>query len=149
MQYWKHIRPFMRRVSKLTIKTCDIVTFRKAAYRISAFYDAQLAPSGLCMSEFATLVRLSREKRVKLEAFFENRALEKSAINRNLRHLTETGLIRIGTPKAEGPGVVTLTRQGLATLKKAVPLWQVAQTRFEALNGAALRETLNGLVLEG
>ena len=149
MQYWKPIRAFMRRVSKLAIKTCDIVIFHKAAHRISAFYDAQLAPSGLCLSEFATLVRLSREKQVKLEAFFENSSLGKRAVNRHLRHLTEIGLIRIEMPKADGRGVVTLTRQGLAVLKKAVPLWQMAQARFEALNGAALRETLNGLVLEG
>jgi DNA-binding MarR family transcriptional regulator len=139
----------MRRVSKLAIKTCDIVTFAKAAHRISAFYDAQLAPSGLCMSEFATLVRLSREKRVTLEAFFENSSLEKSAVNRNLRHLCEAGLIRIAKPKAAGRGVVTLTRQGLSVLKKSVPLWRQAQSRFEALNGPALREALNGLVLEG
>lgn len=143
MQYWKHIRAFMRRVSKLAITSCDIVTFRKAAYRVSAFYDAQLAPSGLCMPEFATLVRLEREKRVKLEAFFENSVLEKSAVNRNLRHLSDAGLIR------NSRGMVTLTRRGLAALKKAVPLWQAAQIRFEALNGALLRETLNGLVLEG
>src|SRR5215475_31941 len=103
MRYWKHIRAFMRRVSKLAIKSCDIVTFRKAACRVSAFYDAQLAPSGLCMPEFATLVRLKREKRVKFEAFFENSALEQSAVNRNLRHLSEAGLIR------NSQGVITLT----------------------------------------
>jgi DNA-binding MarR family transcriptional regulator len=149
MQYWKHIRPFMRRVTKLAITTCDIVTFRKAAYRVSAFYDAQLAPSGLCMPQFSALVRLHREKRVRFEAFFENSTMEKSAVSRNLRHLTEAGLIRIGKPGAGSRGIVTLTRRGLAVLRKAVPLWQVAQTRFEALNGALLRETLNGLVLEG
>jgi len=143
MRHWKHIRPFMRRVSKLAIKTCDIVTFRKAAHRISAFYDAQMAPSGLCMAEFATLVRLSREKQVKFEAFFESSALEKSVITRNLRQLSEAGLIR------NRRGMVTLTRQGFSALKKAVPLWQAAQSRFEALNGALLRDTLNGLVLEG
>ena len=93
MVHWKHIRPFMRRVSKLAIKTCDIVIFRKAAYRVSAFYDAQLAPSGLRMSEFATLVRLSRDKRVRVEAFFESTSFEKSAVTRNLRHLTQAGLI--------------------------------------------------------
>ena len=148
MQYLKHIRPIMRRVSNLAIKTCDIVTFRKAAFRVSEFYDAHLAPSGLCMSEFATLARLKREKQVKFEAFFENSSLDRSAVNRNLRHLTEAGLIRIGKSGA-GRGVVTMTSRGLSALKKAVPLWQAAQARFEALNGALLRETLNGLVLEG
>src|SRR5215475_7184335 len=98
MQYWKRIRALMRRVSKLAIETCDIVTFRKAASRVSAFYDAQLAPSGLRISEFATLVRLSREKQVRLEAFFESSSLEKSAVSRNLRRLTEAGMIRIGKP---------------------------------------------------
>ena len=149
MPYWKHIRPFMRRVSKLAIESCDIVTFRRAALRVVAFYDAHLASSGLCMSEFATLARLNREKRVKLEAFFENSALEKQAINRNLRHLSDAGLIRIGRPNAASRGAVTMTRQGLAKLRKAMPLWLAAQMQFEALNGTLLRETLNGLVLEG
>ena len=149
MRYLKHIRPFMRRVSKLAIKTCDIVAFRKAAHRVSAFYDAQLAPCGLCISEFATLVRLSREKRVTLEALFESSTLEKRAVNRNLRRLTEAGLIQIAESPSGHRGIVTLTRGGVAALKKAVPLWQVAQSRFEALNGSLLRETLNGLVLEG
>jgi len=137
----------MRRVSRLAIKTCDIITFRKAAYRVSAFYDAQLAPSGLCMAEFATLVRLNRDRRIKVEAFFENSALEKSTVNRNLRHLTDAGLIRIARSPSGGRGIVTMTRRGVSALKKAAPLWQAAQARFEALNGALLRETLNGLVL--
>jgi len=139
----------MRCVSKLAIQTCDIVTFRKAAFRVSAFYDAQLAPCGLRVSEFAALVRLRHEKQVKFEAFFEGSALEKSATTRNLRRLTEAGLIRIVKSRSGGRGVVSLTRQGLAALRKGVPLWQAAQARFEALNGAALRETLNGMVLEG
>ncbi|HEY2835735.1 MAG TPA: MarR family winged helix-turn-helix transcriptional regulator [Rhizomicrobium sp.] len=138
----------MRRVSKLAIDSCDIVTFRRAAYRVSAFYDAQLAPCGLCISEFATLVRLCREKRVTFEAFFESSA-EKRAVNRNLRRLTEAGLIQITKSPSGGCGIVTLTRRGLGTLRKAVPLWQAAQARFEVLNGPALRETLNRLVLEG
>ena len=149
MRYLKHIRPFMRRVSRLAIKSCDIVAFRKAAHRVSEFYDAQLAPCGLCISEFATLVRLGREKRVELEAFFDSSVMEKNAVNRNLRRLTEAGLIQIAKSPSGGRDVVTLTRRGLAALKKAVPLWRAAQIRFEALNGSLLRETLNGLVLEG
>jgi len=149
MQYWKHIRAFMRRIPTLALRTCDIVTFRKAAHRISAFYDAQLAPSGLRMTEFATLVRLAHEKQVDFEAFFANSSLEKSAVSRNLRHLCEAGLIRIAKPQVRGRGMVILTRRGQAVFKKAVPLWRTAQSRFEALNGSNLRETLNGLVLEG
>lgn len=139
----------MRRISKLAIKTCDIVTFRKAACRVSEFYDAQLAPSGLRMSEFATLVRLNRQRQINVEAFFESSTHERSTVNRNLRHLSETGLIRIAKSGTDGRGVVTMTRRGLSVLKKAVPLWRLAQDRFEALNGALLRETLNGLILEG
>jgi len=79
----------------------------------------------------------------------ESSTLEKRAVNRNLRRLTEAGLIQIAESPSGHRGIVTLTRGGVAALKKAVPLWQVAQSRFEALNGSLLRETLNGLVLEG
>src|SRR3569832_1252924 len=134
MRYLKHIRPFMRRVSKLAIKSCDIVAFRKAAHRVSEFYDAQLAPCGLCISEFATLVRLGREKRVELEAFFDSSVMEKSAINRNLRRLTEAGLIQITKTTTKKHNKKTHTQQNQTTQKKAVPLWRAAQIRFEALN---------------
>jgi DNA-binding MarR family transcriptional regulator len=139
----------MRRVSKLAITTCDFVTFRKAAQRVSEFYDAQLAPCGLRISEFAALVRISRQKQVTLEDFFESTALERSAVTRNLRHLSEAGLIRIARSGDHGRGIVTMTRRGVAALRKAVPLWQAAQTRFEEQNGPLLRQTLNGLVLGG
>jgi DNA-binding MarR family transcriptional regulator len=139
----------MKRVSKLAIESCDFVTFRRAAQRVSEFYDAQLAPCGLCISEFAALIRISRQKQVTLEAFFENSFLDRGATNRNLRRLNQAGLIRIARSSPRGRSMVTMTRRGLATLRKAVPLWRAAQTRFEEQNGPLLRETLNGLVLGG
>lgn len=138
----------MRQMGKLAVKTCDFLALRRAAYRVSRFYDAQLAPSGLCMAEFATLVRLKHHKRVRLGEFFENTSWERSAVSRNLRRLAEAGFIRIGKSSVKERASVTMTRRGLGALKKAVPFWQAAQTRFEDLNGAMLKNTLNGLVLE-
>ena len=148
MWYSKHIRLFMRRTGKLAVKTCDFLAFRRAAQRVSQFYDAQLAPSGLCMGEFAALVRLKRHKRVRLVEFFENTSFDRGAVNRNLRRLAEAGFIRIARPAIKERTTVTLTRQGLNALKRAVPFWQAAQIRFEVLNGGRLKNTLNGLLLE-
>ena len=138
----------MRRTGKLAVKTYDFLALRRAAHRVSQFYDAQLAPSGLCLAEFATLVRLKRHKRIHLAEFFENTSWDRGTVNRNLRRLAEAGFIRIARPGVKERATVAMTRQGLNALRRAVPFWQAAQTRFEDLNGGMLKNTLNGLVLE-
>jgi len=62
-------------------------------------------------------------------------------------------LIKVAPSSSDGRmRVITLTRDGFNTLKKAVPLWRMAQKSFEKWNGtdnaASLRATLQGLRLE-
>lgn len=131
----------------------NFVAMQKAADRIARFYDAQLAPSGLRITQFAILVLVNELEDVRVSNIAASLVLDRATTGRNLKSLEEAGLIRIASSARDRRGrSVAITADGYAQLKAAVPLWRCAQTRFEELNGAAnaasMRATLGNLVLD-
>jgi DNA-binding MarR family transcriptional regulator len=131
----------------------NFMAMQKAADRIARFYDAQLAPSGLRITQFAILVLVNELEDVRVSSIAANLLLDRATTSRNLKQLAEAGLIRIA-PAAQDRRArsAAITARGHSQLKAAVPLWRRAQTRFEELNGvanaASMRTTLRNLVLE-
>ena len=131
----------------------NFIAVHKAAERISRFYDAQLAPSGLRNAQFAMLVLINELEEVGVNGIAENLALDRLTASKNLRALEEAGLIRIAASAHDGRRrTVTITPEGCIALKAAVPLWRGAQRHFEELNGAThaafMRTTLKSLIWE-
>jgi DNA-binding MarR family transcriptional regulator len=132
---------------------CNCLAVRKAARRISNFYDAELAPSGLRATQFSILAAVSRSGELTVNAIAERLALDRTTAGKNLRPLEEAKLIKIAPLKQDRRArAITLTAAGLARFREAAPLWRKAQARFEALNGkaavASLRTSLSGLKLD-
>jgi len=143
----------MSSMEKLGVKDCNCGAMRKAMRRMSSFYDAQLAPSGLRATQFAILAALNEMGEVSINRMAEQMALDRTTAGKNLRPLEKAGLIKVAPSASDGRmRVITLTREGYNALKKAVPLWRSAQKSFEKWNGAenaaALRSTLRELRLE-
>jgi DNA-binding MarR family transcriptional regulator len=138
------------RVKKPSLRDCNCVALRKAARRISNFYDAQLAASGLRATQFAILALVHELGEASVNVIAEKLALDRTTAGKNLRPLQQTGLVKVAPSKHDGrQHAISVTRAGQAALKTAVPLWRQAQNRFEAANGAqnaaALRESLRAL----
>ena len=131
----------------------NFIAMQNAADRIAWFYDAQLAPSGLRITQFAILVLVNEMEDVRVSSIAANLVLDRATTSKHLKSLQEASLIQIA-PSAQDRRrrSVTITSRGYAQLKAAVPLWRHAQTRFEELNGSAnaalMRTTLKNLVLE-
>ena len=139
-----------KRVKKPSLRDCNCVALRKAARRISNFYDAQLAASGLRATQFAILALVHELGEASVNVIAEKLALDRTTAGKNLRPLEQTGLVRVTPSKHDRrQRAISVTRAGQAALKIAVPLWRLAQNRFEAANGAenaaALREILRAL----
>ena len=129
---------------------CNCMALRRAARRISNFYDAELAPSGLRATQFAILTLLQRAGETSVNALAERLALDRTTAGKNLRPLEQAGFIAIAPSRQDGRRrVVRLTIAGASILKIATPLWRRAQGIFETANGgaktAALRQTLSAL----
>lgn len=144
----------MDQVAKLGVKDCNCVALRRAARRITNFYDGQLAPSGLRATQFAILALVHELEQASVNSVAEKLGLDRTTAGKNLRPLEKAGLISVTASKSDArQRLISLTKTGHASLKQAVPLWRRAQNRFEAANGpgktAQLRAMLGDLTIGG
>jgi len=140
-------------MEKFGIRDCNCASLRKAARRLTSFYDSQLAPSGLRATQFAILAFVNEVEEVSVNAIAERLGLDRTTAGKNLRPLEQAGFVEVTSAKHDGrQRAIRVTKAGHAALKVAVPLWRRAQERFETVNGperaAALRDTLKSLEFE-
>ncbi|HTI00895.1 MAG TPA: MarR family transcriptional regulator [Acidisoma sp.] len=136
----------------LRIDQCNCFAIRKANRQISRFYDAQLEPAGLRITQFLTLAALKEVGSAAVNALAERLDIERTAMGKMLGFLERDGLVRIQPSPTDGRSrLVELTDAGHRLCAEAMPLWQKAQQQFEQLNGAgnvtALRGALRSVVV--
>lgn len=128
----------MEQAAKPGVRDCNCVALRRAARRISNFYDAELAPSGLRATQFAILALVNELGEASVNSVAEKLELDRTTAGKNLRPLEKAGLISVAASKTDArQRAISLTKAGGAALKQALPLWRRAQGRFEAANGTA------------
>lgn len=140
---------------------CNNTALRKATRRVSQFYDALLAPSGIRSTQRSILIHISRAGQPTMGELAADLVLDRSALAHNLKPLERDGLVSVTIDHADRRSRrVKLTRRGEQTLRGSMKYWKQAQERFEFVLGAkqasALRSALQivssskfGAVLEG
>lgn len=134
----------------MAIEDCNCMSLRRAARRVSNFYDAMLSPSGLRATQYSILAVLNERGIVSINDLADRLDLDRTTTGKNMRPLILAKLITIRPSPTDGRSrVVRLTHHGAATLEAARPLWRQAQQRFESANGRSLardlRRTLSNL----
>ena len=97
---------------------------RRAAGRLTAFYDEALAPAGLRVTQFSLMRAVMRLERPTISGLAEATGLDRSTLGRNLRVLQRQGLLRLGPGKDERTRVVAMTDAGRMVMDAATPHWQ-------------------------
>src|ERR1700759_4208485 len=96
---------------------CNCMALRKAARRISNFYDGELAPSGLRATQFSILLFLQRAGEASVNALAERLALDRTTAGKNLRPLEQAGFIAVAPSRQDRRRrVVRLTTAGASIL---------------------------------
>ena len=134
----------------LGIDQCNCFTIRKANRRISRFYDAQLEPAGLRITQFLTLAALNEIGTTAVNSLAERLDIERTAMGKMAGFLERDGLVSIQPSPDDGRSrLIELTEAGRRLHDQAAPLWREAQRQFAQLNGtehvATLRGTLKSL----
>ncbi|TWB31891.1 MarR family winged helix-turn-helix transcriptional regulator [Nitrospirillum bahiense] len=129
---------------------CNCGALRRAARRMTNFYDAKLAPTGLRITQFSMLAMVYEAGTLSVNEMAARLDLDRTTTGKNLRPLEREGLIQTTPcPTDRRSHEITLTDKGREALRAGTPLWREAQREFEAANGgdqaAALRQTLGGL----
>ena len=136
----------------LGLDQCNCFAMRKASRQISRFYDAQLEPTGLRITQFLTLAALNEAGSAAVNALAERLDVERTAMGKMAGFLERDGLIRIRPSPTDGRSrLIELTENGRRRLAEAIPLWREAQRQFERLNGAKnvteLRQRLQNMAV--
>ena len=125
---------------------CNCLALRQAARRVTQFYDHALAPGGLRTTQYSVLAVLRRLQPVAQGTLADALVMDRATLGHNLRPLQQAGWVEIAPGADRRQRVLRLTASGQARLLACVPLWQAAQTAFEAGFGtaqaSAMREML-------
>ncbi|MCJ8144218.1 MarR family transcriptional regulator [Ancylobacter sp. A5.8] len=127
--------------------SCHCNLLRLATRKVSARYDAALAPLGINIAQYSLLRKIERHQPVSLTALGKLTELDRSTIGRNVRVVERLGLV--ATSRGEDDqreAVVALTPAGGELLAQAVPRWQECQAELEAKVGTASLDALSQIV---
>ncbi|MEW6121945.1 MAG: MarR family transcriptional regulator [Pseudomonadota bacterium] len=130
--------------------SCYCALLRKATRRVSATYDAALAPFGINIAQYALLRTVARKGPLSLTQLGRIADLDRSTIGRNVRVLERLELMRTGRgDDDQREAVITLTDKGRSVLDGARSAWEACQESIEAKLGPAkvdaLREILGAV----
>jgi len=123
--------------------TCHCQAIRQAARRVSALYDAAMAPLGLRVSQYGILVRLQAGGPRGIQALAAELVMDRTTLGRNIRPLERDDLLSAIPDPADRRGrLLAITPAGADLVARAAPAWWAAQAAYEAQVG---KESAAGL----
>lgn len=128
---------------------CHCRLVRTASRKMTAVYDAALEPAGINLAQYSMMRNIARAGAISLTDLGRKIELDRSTVGRNIKVLERMGVVESADSDDQREAVVQLSASGRATLKRAEPLWQEAQSRIEKKLGrkgiVQLHELLNAL----
>ncbi len=111
-------------------KTCTCFNLRKAARRITSFYDTALKPSGLKVTQMTLLTAIRVLEPVTINQLAKAIVMDRTTLSRNVSLLSKKTMIHIEPGDDLRTRKISLTEQGHRALVSAFPLWQKAQSEI-------------------
>jgi DNA-binding MarR family transcriptional regulator len=114
---------------------------------VTQLYDRALAPLDLRATQYSLLAEVERLGPISLIPLADAMVMDRATLGHNIRPLEARGYLTLSVGRDRRSREVSLTKAGRKLLAKATPLWQRAQTEFEAEIGveeaAAMRALLH------
>ena len=132
--------------TELNTANCACFNLRKAARIVAQVFDQHLQPIGLKNTQFSLLRVASKQGPLSITDLAEQLVMDRTTLTRNLKPVERDGLIAVVAGKDARTRNVQVTRKGLKTLERALPLWEAAQTQVvEELGRTRWRSLLGDL----
>jgi DNA-binding MarR family transcriptional regulator len=128
------------------LATCVCTGLRMSARVMTRLYDEALAPSGVRITQLATLATVAFRGPITVKALAKVLLMDRTTLTADLKPLESKGFLEITPGQDRRTRIITLTRSGRAALEKAIPLWREAQSRVKRhLGEGQLHNLLGGL----
>ena len=116
---------------------CACHALRKAARAVTNFYDGALRPAGLRATQFTILVTAARTGGATMTELAEALVVDRTTLTRNLKPLTDRGLIESVAGEDRRERHIAITPRGREAMERAAPAWREAQARIAGRLGGA------------
>jgi DNA-binding MarR family transcriptional regulator len=127
---------------------CYCTSLRIAARKVTALYDAALAPVGVNVAQFGMLRRIDRAGEVSITDLARLCALDRSTTGRNVKVLERMGMVKTLPGQDQREASISLSRSGRRALAEGDRHWLSAQAQIEAKLGANRASALLDLAAE-
>jgi DNA-binding MarR family transcriptional regulator len=115
---------------------CNCTALRKAARRLTRFYDACLAEVGLRGTQYAILLYLSRQGATTIGALADAMVTDRTTAGHTIKPLERDHLVSIDVDPADRRSrLISLTEQGARKVEDGRKAWNKAQRIFETSFG--------------
>lgn len=125
------------------LPACACFNARSAARAITDLYDRTLAPSGLRLSQVATLEAIRRRHGATMQELATELGLDPSTMTRTLRPLEDAALVHTRPGDDKRAKTLELTAEGRDALASSLELWNDAQQTLREKVGDEVFERLN------
>lgn len=126
---------------------CLCTNLRLATRRLSAAYDAALAPLGITIGQYFLLQTVEERPSISLTELGQLTELDRSTVGRNVRVLERMGMVRTGRGTLDQrEAIVSLTPAGHDCMAAARPIWADVQETVTARLGRQSVDILNGIL---
>jgi DNA-binding MarR family transcriptional regulator len=112
------------------LRRCACTNYRAASRRLTQYYDEQMKPSGLRITQFSILSALAIEGSSMVTQLADLLYIDQTTLTRNLKLLEEENLIEKVQGEDKRSRFIKLSEKGQAALDKALPYWEEAQNRI-------------------
>jgi DNA-binding MarR family transcriptional regulator len=130
-------------------ETCTCLAIRQAARRVTQFYDQQLGPTGLRITQFSILAKLRQFGPMTINNLAGLLVMDRTTLGRNIMPLEREGLIKAKPGRQDRRSKeLEVTEAGVARLRAARGRWRQAQARFEEVFGQQKTLGLRALLHE-
>lgn len=115
---------------------CTLLRLRRTTRRVTQIYDRHLAPLGLRVTQYSVLGSLIVQAPIAIGAFAEIMGMDRTTLTRNIRPLIRAGWIELIAGDDRRLRTITVTSEGKAMFRRAIPLWRQAESELREAVGA-------------
>ena len=113
---------------------CLCLHVQRAARALARRFDEALRPVGLTNGQFSLLMSLNRPEPPGMGPVASLLAMDRTTLTAALKPLERRGLVKVSPDPADRRSRrIGLTRKGRTLLARAVPIWEHAHLKVEAL----------------
>lgn len=111
---------------------CACFNIRKAARAITSLYDRVLQPTGLRSTQATLIMAIAGMDAPTISQLAELLVMDRTTLARDLKPLTDLGLVQVTPGDDRRTRLVRLTGAGAAKHGEIIPLWEQAQAQIVA-----------------